>query len=135
MDNPSVRTQPELVEEISALKKRIEELEWSERELRLSRQQLRLLIDSGPDLFFLKDLDLRYQLVNSANAGFFGRDEADILGRDDVEFMPEGRPSHVRGAIDWPFRRKGLQWSWNRSVTDSMRPTNFRLLLPEKLSG
>ena len=95
MSNPP-RTKSELIKETSALKKRIQELERSEterkraeEELRFSRQQLRLLIDAGPDFFFLKDLDLRYQLVNSANAGFFGCDEADILGRTDFELMPD----------------------------------------------
>jgi PAS domain S-box-containing protein len=97
MMNDRPGAEPELIKEISALKKRIQELERSEtehkreeEELRLSRQLLRLLIDAGPDFVFLKDLDLRYQLVNSANAGFFGRDEADILGRTDAELMPEG---------------------------------------------
>jgi PAS domain S-box-containing protein len=95
MNDPS-RTKPELIKKISALEKRIQELERSEtehkraeEEMRLSRQQLQLLINAGPDFFFLKDLDLRYQLVNSANAGFFGRHEADILGRTDTELMPE----------------------------------------------
>ena len=96
MKDPSKKIKSELIEENSFLKKRIQELEQSEierkraeEELRFSRQQLRLLIDAGPDFFFLKDLDLRYQLVNIANAGFFGREEADILGRTDFELMPE----------------------------------------------
>lgn len=53
-----------------------------------SVQWLRLLIDAGPDFFFLKDLDLRYQLVNFANAQFFGRNEAEIIGRNDYDLMP-----------------------------------------------
>ncbi len=95
MDNARP-TQPDLVEEISALKRRIKQLERSEAEHRrlekepeLSHQKLRLLIDSGPDFFFLKDLNLRYQLVNKANARFFRRDEADILGKTDADLMPE----------------------------------------------
>jgi len=86
----------QLVEENRLLRQRIEELERGkdddnlvEEGLRFSRRQLHSLIDSGPDFFFLKDLDLRYQLVNDANARFFGRDKADILGRTDVELMPE----------------------------------------------
>ena len=95
MKGPS-RTNQQLLEENAALKRRIKELEQSEADrklveegLRFSRQQLQLLVDSGPDFFFLKDLDLRYQLVNDANARFFGRDKADILGRTDMELMPE----------------------------------------------
>ena len=111
--NGTSKTEPELIEEISALKKRIEELERSEaehkraeEELRFSRQQLRLLIDAGSDFFFLKDLDLRYQLVNSANAQFLGRDEADILGRTDVELMPEGAAASCQESDRLAIREK-----------------------------
>jgi PAS domain-containing protein len=85
----------ELTREISLLKHRIRELEKSEthyrkavEELGSSLQQLRLLIDAGPDFFFLKDLDLTYQLVNAANAQFFGRTEAEIMGKNDYDLMP-----------------------------------------------
>ena len=61
----------------------------AEEELRSSLKWLQLLIDAGPDFFFLKDLHLRYQLVNTANAQFFGRDEAEIIGRSDYDLMPE----------------------------------------------
>ncbi|OPY76432.1 MAG: Blue-light-activated protein [Syntrophorhabdus sp. PtaU1.Bin153] len=93
MKGPSKANQ-KLIEENAALRQKIEELEQSEASrkpveegLRFSRQQLQLLIDSGPDFFFLKDLDLRYQLVNDANARFFRRDKADIQGKTDTELM------------------------------------------------
>ena len=89
------RTNQELIEENLLLRRRIEELErldesrtLVEKGLQFSQQQLELLIDSAPDFFFLKDLDLRYWLVNDANAKFFGRDKTDILGRTDTELMP-----------------------------------------------
>ena len=95
--NDTSKANQELLEENATLKQKIQELEQSqarhrevEEELRFSQNQLQLLIDAGPDFFFLKDLDLRYQLVNSSNARFFGRDKADILGRTDKELMPEG---------------------------------------------
>ncbi|MDD3845676.1 MAG: PAS domain-containing protein [Syntrophorhabdaceae bacterium] len=91
-----MKTIQELTREISLLKSRIRELERSEaqhrgagEELRSSLEQLRLLIDAGPDFFFLKNLDLRYQLVNLANAQFFGLTEADIIGKSDFDLMPE----------------------------------------------
>jgi PAS domain S-box-containing protein len=84
-----------LTREISLLKDRIRELEQSEarykkvvEELGSSLRQLRLLIDAGPDFFFLKDLDLTYQLVNAANAQFFGQTEAEIIGKNDCDLMP-----------------------------------------------
>ena len=74
----STRTEADLVDEISVLKKKIRELERIqedqkriEADLRLSHERLRLLIDGGPDFFFLKDGELRYRLVNRANAAFF----------------------------------------------------------------
>ncbi len=85
-----------LIEEITTLRERISELERAEKQRSLEFEQLissqhkmRSLIDAGPDFFFLKNLDLQYQLVNTANAEFFGRTEADILGRTDFDLMPE----------------------------------------------
>ena len=93
--NDSPPTYQELVEEVSVLKQRILELEGAEadlrhgeEELKVSGHRLQLLIDAGPDFFFFKDPELRYQLINEANARFFGRDKADILGRTDKELMP-----------------------------------------------
>ncbi len=91
----TLKTMQELTREISLLQDRIRELGKSEahhrnivEELRSSLQQLRLLVDAGPDFFFLKDLDLNYQFVNEANAQFFGRAEAEIVGKNDHDFMP-----------------------------------------------
>lgn len=90
------RTQGELLEEIASLRTRIEELELSEakharaeQQLNRALQKLWFLVDACPDLFFLKDMELRYRLVNSATAAFIGRDEADILGKTDRELLPE----------------------------------------------
>ena len=95
--NDTSKTNQQLLEENVTLKQRIMELEQSqaryrqvEEELRFPQNQLQLLVDAGPDFFFLKDLDLRYELVNTANARFFGRAKADILGKTDMELMPEG---------------------------------------------
>jgi len=108
-------TNRELLKEISALKEKIlilEQLvaqhEQAEDDLRLSLQQLRLLIDTGPDFFFLKDLDLRYQLINSANAHFFGRNESEILGRTDRELMPEGPARACMESDQLAIREKKL---------------------------
>ena len=89
------REYQELLRENEALRHRVRELEQSDsgcipetEDPGLPLQQLQLLIDSGPDFFFLKDLDLRYQLVNEANARFFDREKSYILGRTDMELMP-----------------------------------------------
>jgi two-component system, cell cycle sensor histidine kinase and response regulator CckA len=115
MDEKFAVSTKELIKEISALKSRVRELEQSEarhkqerEELLSSQQQLRLLIDAGPDFFFLKDLDLRYQLVNKANAEFFGREEADIIGRTDFELMPGGAAAGCRESDQLSIHEKRL---------------------------
>ncbi|MFO8088370.1 MAG: PAS domain S-box protein [Desulfatiglandaceae bacterium] len=78
------------------LEKRIEELEKAEEDhkrteaaLQKSRKELRLFVDSTPDLCFFKDRAGRYLIVNTANARFFGRTESAILGKTDFELMPQ----------------------------------------------
>jgi two-component system cell cycle sensor histidine kinase/response regulator CckA len=69
--------------------KNITDRKQTEETLRDSRKQLRLFIDSSPDLCFLKDSAAKYLLVNTANAQFFGKKEADIIGKTDFDLMPE----------------------------------------------
>ena len=63
-------------------RKRAEEL------LQLSEHRLRVFMNASPDMCFLKDCDLRYLLLNSANAAFLGLPESDILGKADADLMP-----------------------------------------------
>lgn len=88
-------TYQELLDEISALRKKIHEYEISEarhrlteKTLSLNLQRMRLLLDAGPDFFFMKNIELRYELINLANAKFFNLNEKDILGKTDMELMP-----------------------------------------------
>ena len=64
------------------------------RDLSLERELLRTLIDTVPDLIFMKDADLRFTTVNKAMAEFFalaGPEEA--VGKKDFDLMPE---AHAR---------------------------------------
>ena len=60
-----------------------------EEKIKESQRRLRLFIDSSPDMFFLKDENLAYLLVNKANAEFFGETEQHIIGKTDFAFMDE----------------------------------------------
>ncbi|MBD3197227.1 MAG: PAS domain S-box protein [Candidatus Lokiarchaeota archaeon] len=60
-----------------------------EKKIKESERLLRLFIDSSPDMFFLKDKNLRYLIVNKKNAEFFGKMESEIIGKSDFELMPE----------------------------------------------
>jgi two-component system, cell cycle sensor histidine kinase and response regulator CckA len=82
-------TYEELEQRIRELEKTEDERKHIEAALRQSREELRLFVDSTPDLCFLKDRDGRYLMVNTANAEFFGKAKHEILGKTDFELMPE----------------------------------------------
>jgi two-component system, cell cycle sensor histidine kinase and response regulator CckA len=67
----------------------ITERKLAEEALSLSQLRLRLFIDANSDFLFLKDSDLKYQMVNAANAAFLKREEAEILGKKDNDLMSE----------------------------------------------
>src|SRR5215204_1914054 len=50
---------------------------------------LQAVIDATPDAIFVKDLDGRYVVVNSAAAHFLGRSPSEIIGKQDLELYPE----------------------------------------------
>ena len=66
----------------------ITERREAEEELRQSRGQYETFINATDDIAFLKDDQLRYIIVNTANAAFFGRSVEEIVGRTDAELMP-----------------------------------------------
>lgn len=141
MENTS-RTMPEMIKEITALKQKIKELEQSENEhkreeeeLRFSRQQLRLLIDAGPYFFFLKDLNLRYQLVNSANARFFERAEFDILGRTDDELMDDGAAASCQESDRLAIREKRIVITTELVGNKYYETYKFPVIVADKVIG
>jgi diguanylate cyclase (GGDEF)-like protein/PAS domain S-box-containing protein len=59
------------------------------RELHEERRRLRTLIDTLPDLIWLKDTEGVYLACNPEFERFFGAREADIVGRTDYDFVPK----------------------------------------------
>ncbi|MGB7441951.1 MAG: PAS domain-containing protein [Coleofasciculaceae cyanobacterium] len=49
---------------------------------------LRTIIDANPDPIVVKDIQGRYQLINSALAKLFNRSAKEIIGKDDSVFFP-----------------------------------------------
>jgi PAS domain S-box-containing protein len=70
------------------LLKDITSLKRTEQMLVESEEMYRAFIDSTDDMAFLKDDQLRYVIVNRANADFFGKPEKDIIGKTDFDLMP-----------------------------------------------
>jgi two-component system, cell cycle sensor histidine kinase and response regulator CckA len=62
----------------------------SSRELERNLALLRGITEGTTDAVFVKDIEGRYLMMNSAGARFLGRGVDDVLGRDDAElFSPE----------------------------------------------
>lgn len=60
----------------------------AERALLEARNRLHALLDTLPDLVWLKDADGVYLSCNQRFEAFFGAREADIAGRTDYDFLP-----------------------------------------------
>lgn len=71
-------------------KRRTEKLLDDERNL------LRTLVQTIPDLVWLKDTQGRYLLCNSAFEKFFGAPEAQIVGKTDTDFVPAEQAAFFR---------------------------------------
>ena len=68
----------------------------AEQELRNTKDMLRVVINTIPDLIWLKDLEGRYLACNSRFEAFFGATEADIVGKTDFDFVPSALAEFFR---------------------------------------
>ena len=59
----------------------------SEEALIESKERHQTFINSTDDMAFLKDENFRYQIINKANADFFGKKPEDIIGLTDFDLM------------------------------------------------
>jgi len=53
-----------------------------------SHRLLGVVIEGTQDAIYVKDLDGRYLMINSAGAGFLGRGVEEVIGKTDVELLP-----------------------------------------------
>ena len=60
------------------------------------RSLLRSLVETLPDMVWMKDTEGRYLLCNRALGRVFGRAEADVIGRTDHELLPADFADHLR---------------------------------------
>ena len=66
---------------------------------------MRAIVRAMPDLVFFKDPDGAYLGVNARTEAFYGRPEAEIVGRRDADFLPAGARGPVPG--DRPAGHRG----------------------------
>jgi PAS domain S-box-containing protein len=78
----------ELQAEISERKLAEEALEKRTSELRKSERRLQDIVDNTTAIVFVKDLDLRYLLINSEHERRFHVQRDQIVGKTDFDFLP-----------------------------------------------
>ena len=86
--NDQAKTNAELIEEISVLQKRIQELEYSEAEckraeeaLRENKERYRTLVENASDIVFRTDNSGYFTFVNPAGIRITGYEEQEIIGK------------------------------------------------------
>ena len=68
----------------------------AEEALRENQLRYETFINATDDMAFLKDDELRYVIVNAANAAYFGRSVEETVGRTDADLMPSEAAAQCR---------------------------------------
>lgn len=85
-----------ILELLALLDERFVALRAEARRFRESQGRFRLLIDTIPDLIWLKDEAGTYLACNRMFESFFGAREGDILGKTDFDFVPREQAESFR---------------------------------------
>ena len=88
----------ELANANAMLTQEIAERQRAEQTLRENHNLLQWVIEGTTDCIFVKDLDGRYLMINSAAANFVGKPAEEILGKNDMELFP---PETARKLIEY----------------------------------
>jgi len=78
----------------------------AEQALRTEKERLSTIINTSPELMFLKDINLRYLAANAAHEQLLGVRPQDMLGRTDAELLDPDLAESCR-ATDLAALRKG----------------------------
>jgi PAS domain S-box-containing protein len=86
----------------------ITERRQAEEVLLRTRQQYETFINATDDIAFLKDDQLRYVIVNTANAKYFGLGVEEVVGRADAELMSADAAESCRASDLLALEHAGL---------------------------
>lgn len=90
----------EVARKTKDLKTKIIKLQEIEISLRENKDKLRLVIETIPDLVWLKNIHGIYLLCNKKFERFFGNKESDIIGKTDYDFMDKQQADFFREKDD-----------------------------------
>jgi PAS domain S-box-containing protein len=98
-----------------------------EQALRENHGVLQTIIESTPDVIFMKDHRGRYVLVNSATARFVGKPAAEMIGKDDEAVFPPAIARQVT-ADDQRLLASGESQLFEETMSTAGGPRNFLTL-------
>jgi len=92
----------------------------AQRDLKLQRDMLRLVIDTNPNLIFVKDESGRFVLANRAVAELYGRTVEDMIGHTEASMSVAGGEAAGDAAAEAEVLRSGQSSvEESRSITDA----------------
>lgn len=89
-----------------------------EEDLRQTRNLLHGIIEGTPDVFFMKDKEGRFLVINPAGASLFGRKAEEIIGRNDAELHSPEYVSQI-SEIDRQVLNTGEAKTYELAITAS----------------
>ena len=101
----------------------------AEAALRESEDRYRAFGDASSDMVYVKDDQLRHVIANNTLVNFFGRVEADVIGKTDFELMPELAARNCRSSDLEAIRAKSLVVTEERVGDRIYETTKFPVVL------
>lgn len=106
------KTKPELQKIIQELEEKVSELtielSAASKLHQQSEKQYRTFINATTDMIFVKDELFRHIMANQALATFFGKDQADIIGKTDFDLMPKHAAFACRASDQQAIRTQSV---------------------------
>ena len=84
------------VQSVLVFNRNISERKQAELQLKKNQMRLRILIDTIPDLIWLKDLDGKYMQCNHRFESLFGLTEEELLGKTDFDLVDHDQAEFFR---------------------------------------
>jgi PAS domain S-box-containing protein len=136
------KTKEQLLGQVAFMRGRIAELEEMEsaskradEALRESEDRYRAFMDATSDMVYVKDDQFRHVLANKTIVNFFGREEAEVLGKTDFELMPEHAAGNCRSSDLEAIRTKSIVVTEERVGDRVYEATKFPVGLKGNKTG
>ncbi len=108
---------------IIATARNINDRKQVEAELRERNALLNSILESTPDFVVVKDREGRYVAINSNAANFLGKPSEEIIGKDDLEILPNAAREMM--AKDRQIMAAGVAETYEEDISPDETPTTF----------